>query len=129
VKKIKKKGMFIFWSMLGLIFIMAFASGCYLTGAPEGGEAGEGGASIAPLIIFLVLIFGFMYFVVIRPQRKKQREQQQMVEELRRGDKVITAGGIYGVVENVSDESIVIKVESGTTMRVAKSSLAGRRER
>jgi len=122
--------MSIFWSILGLISIMAFASGCFPTAAPEGGGAEEGGtASIVPLIVFLVLIFGFMYFAVIRPQRKRQRDQQQMVEELRRGDKVITSGGIYGVVETVSDESVVIKVESGTTMRVAKSSLAGRRER
>jgi len=50
------------------------------------------------------------------------------MQELRRGDKVITAGGIYGVVESLSDDSIVIKVESGATIRVARDSVAGRRE-
>jgi len=48
--------------------------------------------------------------------------------ELKRGDRVITAGGIYGVIENLSEDSVVIKVESGTTMRVARNSIALRRD-
>jgi preprotein translocase subunit YajC len=51
-----------------------------------------------------------------------------MMEELRKGDRVITAGGIYGVIESVSEDSIVVKVESGTTIRLAKSSVALKRE-
>ena len=85
--------------------------------------------SIVPMLIFVVLIFGLMYFVMIRPQRKRQKEHQQLVEELNRGDRVITAGGIYGVIESISEDSVVIKVESGTTMRVAKGSVALKRER
>ena len=51
------------------------------------------------------------------------------MEELKRGDKVITAGGIFGVIETVSEDSVVIKVESGATMRVAKGSVALKREK
>ena len=127
MRKINSKVMLKLWPVVMVLATMIFANGCIPTAAPEGG--GEEGTSILPLVGFLVLIFGFMYFAVIRPQRRKQKEHQQLVEELRRGDKVITSGGIYGVVENVSDESVVIKVESGTTLRVAKSSLAGRREK
>lgn len=112
--------------VVGLLITLAFISGCALTGTPEGGE--EGG-SIAPLIIFLVLIFGMMYFLMIRPQRKKQKEHQELMSELRRGDRVITAGGVYGVLESVSEDSVIIKVESGATMRVAKGSIATKRER
>ncbi len=108
----------------GLLITLAFMSGCIPTETPEGE-----GTSIFPLIIFLVLIFGVFYFLMIRPQRKRQREQQQLIAELTRGDRVITAGGIYGVIENISDDSVVIKVESGTTMRVAKSSVTIKRER
>ena len=68
------------------------------------------------------------YFLLIRPQRKRQKQQQQLMEELKRGDKVITAGGIYGVIESVSEDSIIIKVESGATMRVSKSSVALKRD-
>ncbi|MBW1739299.1 MAG: preprotein translocase subunit YajC [Deltaproteobacteria bacterium] len=81
------------------------------------------------LIVFLVVIFGLFYFLFIRPQRKRQKEHQQLVEELKRGDNVVTAGGIYGVVESISEDSIVVKVESGATIRVAKASVALKRER
>jgi len=104
----------------GLLISVVFIGGC----APSGEEG-----DIAPMIIFLVVIFGLMYLVLIRPQRKRQKEHQQLVEELRRGDRVITAGGIYGEIESVSEDSVVIKVESGVTMRVAKGSVALKRER
>ena len=110
------------WLIGGLLTTLAFISGCV---PPEGDEGGFNWS----LIIFLVFIFGIFYFLLIRPQRKKQREHQQLVEELNKGDKVITAGGIYGVIESISDENVVIKVESGTTIRVAKGSVAGRRDR
>ena len=70
-----------------------------------------------------------MYLVLIRPQRKRQKEHQQLIEELKKGDRVITAGGIYGQIESISDDSVVLKIESGTTIRVAKDSVALRRER
>ena len=114
------------WGLItGLLASVAFIAGCALEGA--GGE--EGGISIWPMLIFLVLMFGLMYFVLIRPQRKRQKEHQQLTEELNRGDSVVTAGGIYGRIESVSDDSVILKVESGTTIRVAKSSVAGKQLR
>ena len=80
------------------------------------------------LIIFLVLIIAVFYFLLIRPQRKKQKEQRELMEGLKKGDKVITAGGIFGSIESVSEDSILIKVESGATMRVAKNSVAVKRD-
>ncbi|MBA7471718.1 hypothetical protein ES707_07028 [subsurface metagenome] len=107
---------------LGLIVVLLITlvsiGGC----APAGGE-GEG-TSILPMVIFIALLFGMMYLVLIRPQRKRQKEHRQLVEELRKGDRVVTAGGIYGVIESISDDSVVIKVESGMTIRVAKGSVA-----
>jgi len=70
-----------------------------------------------------------MYSVLIRPQRKRQKEHQHLIQELKRGDRVVTAGGIYGAIESISDDSVVIKVESGATMRVAKGSVSLKRER
>ena len=107
-----------------LIAVLAFIGGCF---PADGGE--EGGTSILPMIIFLVLIFGLFYFVMIRPQRRKQREHEMMVQELQKGDRVITAGGIYGTIESLSEDSIVLKVESGATIRVARGSVIGRREK
>jgi preprotein translocase subunit YajC len=107
-----------------LITALVFASGCY----PTSTEGEESGGFDWTIIIFLVLIFAVFYFLLIRPQRKRQKQQQQLMEGLKRGDKVITAGGIYGVLESVGEDSVVIKVESGATMKVAKSSVAIRQE-
>jgi len=108
-----------------LITTLVFMAGCIPT-ATEGEEGGL--FDQYGIIIFLVLIFAIFYFLLIRPQRKRQKQQQQLMEELQRGDKIITAGGVYGVVESVSEDSVIIKVESGATMRVAKSSVALKRD-
>ena len=113
-------------ALVGLITAMTLLAGCLpVDTGTEGEESDAGGftTSIWPMIIFIVLLFAMMYFLMIRPQRRRQREQQDLLEQLHRGDKVVTAGGIHGEVESVSDDSIVLKVESGATMRVAKGSV------
>ena len=107
-----------------LLISVVLTGGCLPSEAP----AGEGTDNWM-LIVFLVLIFAVLYFLMIRPQRKRQQEHQRLVEELKKGDNVVTAGGIYGVIESLSEESIVIKVESGATMRVARGSVALKQER
>lgn len=79
-------------------------------------------------IVFLALMFGMVYFVLIRPQRKRQKEHDELTSELKKGDKVRTAGGIYGVLENVNDENVTMKVESGAILRVAKDSVISRQD-
>jgi len=83
---------------------------------------------IGPLIIFLVFIFGMFYFLMVRPQRKRQKEHQELMAELQRGDKVITAGGVYGQIESLSQDSVVLKIETGT-IRIARTSIIGKREK
>jgi len=109
-----------------LIAVLVFSGGCLGTAAADGEEAS---GNIWPMIIFLVVIFALFYFVMIRPQRKRQKEHETMMQELQKGDRVVTAGGIYGTIENLSEDSVVIKVEGGTTMRVARGSVAVRREK
>ena len=80
------------------------------------------------MFVFLIAIFALFYFVMIRPQRKRQKEHQTMMQGLQKGDKVVTAGGIYGTIESLSEDTVVIKVEGGTTLRVARGSLSVRRD-
>jgi preprotein translocase subunit YajC len=108
--------------VVGFLITLVTIGGCV-----PAGEPGDG-ASSWPMLLFLLLIFGVFYLLLIRPQRKRQKEHQKLVEELKRGDKVVTAGGIYGVIENISEDSLVIKVESGATLRVARTSVALKRE-
>ena len=83
----------------------------------------EGGAFAQ--FIPLILIFAIMYFLLIRPQQKKVREHQAMVAALRRGDQVVTQGGLIGKVTKVKDDSEVeVEVASGVTVRVVRSTIA-----
>ena len=74
----------------------------------------------------LILIFAIMYFLLIRPQQKKLKEHQTMVNALRRGDQIITQGGVLGKVTKVKDDTAEVEVEiaSGVTVRVVRSTIA-----
>jgi len=80
------------------------------------------------MIIFLVAIFAIMYFLMIRPRQKQQKQHEEMMQELRSGDRVIIAGGIYGQIESLSEETAIIRIESGATMKVARNSILGRQQ-
>lgn len=78
------------------------------------------------MIIVLVGLFALMYFLMIRPRQKQQRENEEMNKELRAGDRVITTAGIYGQIESLAEETVLLKLESGATMRVARASILGK---
>jgi preprotein translocase subunit YajC len=76
------------------------------------------------MVGFIVLIFVLMYFFTIRPQRKRQQDQSKMIQDLHRGDKVVTIGGMYATVESVSEDSVTLRLDSGATARFVKSAIA-----
>ena len=82
--------------------------------------ASQGGSSLS-FIIMMVLIFVVMYFFMIRPQQKKQKELNNFRNSLKKGDKIITVGGIYGTVEEVKDNALIIEVANGVRIKVDKS--------
>jgi preprotein translocase subunit YajC len=123
---LRKKQWYLVVALVGLITVMTLLAGCYPVDSETNGEESDAvdfWGSIWPMLIFIVLLFAMMYFVMIRPQRKRQKEHQDFVEQLHRGDKVVTAGGIYGEIESVSEDSVVLRIESGGTMRIAKTSI------
>lgn len=94
-----------------------FATPAY---AQAAGGAGGAFASFVPLI----LIFGIMYFLLIRPQQKKVKEHKAMVEALRRGDQVVTQGGLIGKVTKVVDDNEVkVEIAGGTEVRVVRHTI------
>ena len=83
----------------------------------------EGGA--VAQFLPLILIFAIMYFLLIRPQQKKMKEHQAMIEAVRRGDQVITQGGVVGKVTKVKDDGEVeVEIADGVKVRVIKATLA-----
>ena len=87
--------------------------------APAGGAAGL--ASFLPL----VLIFVIMYFLMIRPQQKRMKEHRAMVEALKKGDGVVTQGGLVGKITAVRDGELEVEIAPGVKVRVIRSTIAG----
>jgi preprotein translocase subunit YajC len=77
-------------------------------------------AQFLPLIILLVIFVGMSWYFGVRPMRQREKEHDRMVLDLQRGDRVITAGGIYGKVDTIYEDSIILEVESGAKIRVTK---------
>ncbi|MCL0069212.1 preprotein translocase subunit YajC [Dehalococcoidia bacterium] len=75
--------------------------------------------------IFLVLIFAVFYFLLIRPQRKRQNEHRMLIEELQKGDKVITIGGIYGEIDSIGEQELILRVEDGSRLKLLRTSIMG----
>lgn len=73
--------------------------------------------------IMMILIFVVFYFFMIRPQTKKQKELQKQRDAMKKGDKVITAGGIHGVIKEVSDATLLIEIAKDITIKVDKASV------
>ena len=88
----------------------------------QAAPAAQGGSSWS-FLLMLALMFLVMWLFMIRPQRKQQKELEAMRSALKKGDKVITAGGIYGVVAEVDERTVLIKVDGETKLRVDKSSI------
>ena len=74
-------------------------------------------------LFMMILIFGIMYFFMIRPQNKKQKEIQNFRNNLQVGQDVITAGGIYGKVKSIEDRVVVLEIASGVKIRIDKNSI------
>ena len=102
--------------MLGLAFAM---------GTPPGGAGGAGGlqgtlGSIVPLIF----MFAIFYFLLIRPQQKKAKEHKALLEALKKGDKVVTAGGMHGKVTALDDKVVTLEIANGVNVKFNKGFIA-----
>lgn len=81
----------------------------------------QGGGGSIQFLVMMVLIFVVMYFLMIRPQQKKQKELVKFRNALEKGQKIVTAGGIYGTVKEVKEQYILVEVDSNVTIRVDKT--------
>ena len=101
-----------------------------MAGAPGGG-AQQGAGGMLSSFLPLIFIFAIFYFLLIRPQSKKAKEHKETLENLKKGDKVITSGGILGIIEDIDDNVLTLKVgvKDDTKIKVNRSYIAGLREK
>jgi len=77
------------------------------------------------MLLPFVLIFAVFYFIVIMPAKKQQKKKDAMIAALKKGDRIVTGGGIYGTVATVEDQSLLLKVAENTKIRISKTAVAG----
>jgi preprotein translocase subunit YajC len=110
-------------ALSALVVVLAVAGCAPVASTPTDTTTTTGLAGYLPMIVILVLLFGMFYFLMVRPMRQREKKHDQMVEQLQVGSRVITAGGVYGEIVSITQDSAVIKIESGATMRVTKGSV------
>ncbi|MEP6604127.1 MAG: preprotein translocase subunit YajC [Spartobacteria bacterium] len=91
--------------------------------APAGAPSGLGGG-LGGFIIPMTLIFVMMYFVMIRPQKKRQQDQQRLMTALKTGDRIVTNAGIHGLISNVKETTVIVKVADNVKIEMEKSAIS-----
>jgi preprotein translocase subunit YajC len=87
-----------------------------------GGASGQGGGFGA--FVPLILMFAIFYFLLIRPQQKKQKEHRQMISTLKKGDRVVTSGGLYGRITGLTDTVVTLEISEKVRVKVARGNIS-----
>jgi preprotein translocase subunit YajC len=95
----------------------------FLAQAQQGTPAPQPGGGIG-FFVPLIFIFIIMYFVMIRPQKRRQTEQQKLVSALKTGDRVVTNAGIHGLISNVKETTVILKVADNVKIELEKSAIS-----
>lgn len=89
--------------------------------APQGGDAG-GGSMVSTLIMFGA-IFAIFYFMIIRPQQKRAKEREKLLSQLKKGDKVITSGGLHGTIAGLDEKTLLVDLGGNVKVKVERSAI------
>jgi len=103
-----------------------FTELAYAMGPNPGGTQGQGGGLMG--FLPLVLIFVIFYFLLIRPQQKRAKELKAMLDSLKKGDKVVTTGGVYGVIEEVKQNTVIVKIAENVRVKFGRAYIAAVRQ-
>lgn len=107
-----------------LYFVTMFIGMASPVLAQEGGKPAPGGFGFGSFLPMMLVMFLIIYFLMIRPEQKKQKEKRTMLQNVKKGDKVLTVGGIYGTVSNVKDDTIMLRIGDNTTVKFSKSAIS-----
>jgi preprotein translocase subunit YajC len=88
---------------------------------PQGGDSGGGFASTIIMFALIILIF---YFMILRPQKKKQKEREQLLNSIKKGDKVVTIGGLHGTIIGVEEKTVLVQVADNVKLKFERSAIS-----
>lgn len=86
---------------------------------------GQGGGGMLSTVVMFGLIIFIFYFMILRPQQKRQKERQKLLDAVKKGDKVVTAGGIHGTVIGLEDKTVLMQIAENVKVKVEKSAISG----
>jgi preprotein translocase subunit YajC len=89
-----------------------------------GGAAAQGGAGGFASFVPLILMFVIFYFLLIRPQQKKSKEHRQMIDNLKTGDRIVTAGGLHGRITGVAENALTVEIAEKVRVKVSRGSVS-----
>ncbi len=94
----------------------------FQAGAPAAGS--QAGGNLMMTVVTFGLVFLIFYFLILRPQNKRQKEQTQMQDALKKGDKVVTIGGVHGTIASIKESTVVLKVDDAAKIEFTRSAIA-----
>ncbi len=95
----------------------------YALGGGGGGTGGQGGGLGA--FVPLILMFAIFYFLLIRPQQKKSKQHKQLLASIKKGDRVVSSGGLHGVVTGITDDVVTMEIAPKVRVKISRNSIAG----
>ena len=107
--------------LIGLTPVMLLAQPLFADGekkAPAGGSMFG-----SPMIMMMIFMFVIIWFLMIRPEQKKQKERQKMISNLKKGDKVLTGAGMIGIIGNIKDNTVMVKIADSTVVEFSKNAI------
>ena len=93
--------------------------------AMTGGSGGAGGGGGLGAFLPLIIIFAIFYFLLIRPQQRKSKQHKQVLADLRKGDKVVSSGGLHGLITGMSDDVLTVEISPKVRVKISRGSIAG----
>ncbi len=90
--------------------------------AAPGADGGSG--SIVPTLVTFGLVFVIFYFLIIRPQNKKKKDAADLLKALKKGDRVVSIGGIHGTIQSLKEDTVILKVDGNTKMTMSRSAIS-----
>lgn len=107
-----------------ILFVLA-SPAAFAMGAPQGGGQNAGGSMMTTLIMFAAIIL-IMYLLMIRPQQKRQKEHQNMLNELKKGDRVVTSAGMHGTIKDIDGNTMQIQIAENVVVKFDKSAIVNK---
>ncbi|MDZ7699571.1 MAG: preprotein translocase subunit YajC [Deltaproteobacteria bacterium] len=89
-----------------------------------GGAGGEGGGGFGAFLP-LILMFAIFYFLLIRPQQKKAKQHKQLLSSLKKGDRIVSSGGLHGVITGITDDVVTVEVAPKVRVKISRGSISG----